>query len=360
MAMTDFPVGHPLAQRIWRRRLFSQALAATYFNKNGFMGEGTDAIIQKFDDTKKNPGDRVTYGLRAPLTGDGQVGDDILEGNEEALVFADDSLVINQLRHAVRTRGRMAEQRVPFKLRSEAMAALRDWWAERIDTIIFNQLAGNTTVLDERFNGMNATLAPDADHTVLADPAAANEAALTNTAASYFSLSMLDRAVARAKMQDPLIRPVRLGGQGDMYAAILSPNQVAQLRMSAGSQWQDIQKAAMQGGQVDNNPLLTGALGVYNGVALHESRRIPNGVAADGTPLPNVRRGVLLGAQAGVVAFGKDTEGDAEGFSWDEESFDYGNQLGVAVRGILGVKKTRFNGKDFGVMTLSSFSPAVK
>ena len=153
-------------------------------------------------------------------------------------------------------------------------------------------------------------------------------------------------------------RPVSLG-DGDMFAAILSPNQVAQLRMSAGSQWADIQGKAMQGGKIEKNPLFTGALGVYNGVALHESRRIPNGVAANGTPLPNVRRAVLLGAQAGVVAFGKETDGDAEGFSWDEETFDYGNQFGVGVRGIWGLKKTRFNGRDFGVMVLSSYSPNV-
>lgn len=359
MAMTDFPVGHPLAQKIWRSRLFQQAIAATYFAKRGFMGEGTDAIIQKFDDTRKNPGDQVVYGLRAFLTGDGQLGDDILEGNEEALTFSDDSLRINQLRHAVRTRGRMAEQRVPFKLRQEAMNALRDWWAERLDTIIFNQLAGNTAVYDERFTGNNAPIAPDSAHLVLADPAAANEAALSNAAASFFTLGMLDRAIARAKMQDPLMRPVSMGGNENMFAAILSPLQVAQLRTSAGSQWVDIQGKAMQGGKISDNPLLTGALGVYNGVALHESRRIPNGVAVDGTPLPNVRRAVLLGAQAGVVAFGKETDGDAEGFSWDEERFDYGNQLGVGVRGIFGVKKTRFNGKDFGVMTLSSYSPPV-
>lgn len=359
MAMTDFPVNHPLAVRVWRKRLFSQAIAATYFSKQGFMGEGKNAIIQKFDDFKKSAGDQVTFGLRGQLTGDGQLGDDILEGNEEALTFSDDSLRINQLRHAVRTRGRMAEQRVPFGLREEAKDALVDWWAERFDTILFNQLAGVTSVYDERFTGMNAPIAPDAAHTVLADPAAANEAALSNAAASYFNLGMLDRAIARAKMQDPLMRMVNMGGNENMFAAILSPLQVAQLRMSAGSQWVQIQTAAMQGGQVNNNALLTGALGVYNGVALHESRRIPNGVAADGTPLPNVRRGLLLGAQAGVIAFGKDTDADAEGFSWDEERFDYGNQLGVGVRGIFGVKKTRFNGKDFGVMTLSSYSPAV-
>jgi hypothetical protein len=44
---------------------------------------------------------------------------------------------------------------------------------------------------------------------------------------------------------------------------------------------------------------------------------------------------------------------------WTEEMFDYGNQLGVEAGCIGGLKKMRFNSKDFGTIALSTYAPAV-
>jgi hypothetical protein len=67
------------------------------------------------------------------LTGAGVQGDNTQEGNEEALTVYNDALVINQLRHATRSGGKMSEQRVPFDVREENRMALKDWWTERIN-----------------------------------------------------------------------------------------------------------------------------------------------------------------------------------------------------------------------------------
>ena len=56
---------------------------------------------------------------------DGIVGDGTLEGNEEALITYTDNLLINQLRNAVRSAGKMSEQRIPWSVREEAMTGLR-------------------------------------------------------------------------------------------------------------------------------------------------------------------------------------------------------------------------------------------
>ncbi|MNL38154.1 hypothetical protein D3C87_1603480 [compost metagenome] len=64
-------------------------------------------------------------------------------------------------------------------------------------------------------------------------------------------------------------------------------------------------------------------------------------------------RSLFMGRQAGVVAYG--TEGGLR-FSWKEETKDYGNQQNVIAGTIIGIKKTRFNGKDFGVMAVDSAS----
>ena len=76
--------------------------------------------------------------------GDGVVGDSTLENNEESLQTYTDNLIINQLRHAVRSQGKMSEQRIPFQYREEAKDGLVQWWAERYDQTFFNHICGFT------------------------------------------------------------------------------------------------------------------------------------------------------------------------------------------------------------------------
>jgi len=132
MATTAYGVNHPLAVKLWAKKLYQEALKETYAQR--FIGTSKNSLIYERDETSKSAGDKVTVGLRMQLTGAGIEGDSTLEGQEESLTTYDDSLLINQLRHAVRSDGKMSEQRVPFSVREEAMDGLKDWWADRIDT----------------------------------------------------------------------------------------------------------------------------------------------------------------------------------------------------------------------------------
>jgi hypothetical protein len=77
----------------------------------------------------------------------------------------------------------------------------------------------------------------------------------------------------------PLIRPIKYNGEH--VRVFLHPVQVTDMRTSTSTgQWLDIQKAAMTGGRVNDNPIFTGALGVYNNVVLHSAFRIPQAVNA--------------------------------------------------------------------------------
>ena len=62
-------------------------------------------------------------------------------------------------------------------------------------------------------------------------------------------------------------------------------------------------------------------------------------------------RALFLGRQAGVIAFGA-TGGFR--FSWTEEMQDHGNEPVISGGLIMGMKKTRFNAKDFGVLSLDT------
>lgn len=120
-----------MAVKQWARKLYADALKQTYISK--FIGSGSSALIQKRTELNKDAGDRVTVGLRMQLSGTGVEGDATLEGNEEALVTYTDNVLINQLRHAVRSDGKMSEQRIPFSVREEAKTGLADWFADKMD-----------------------------------------------------------------------------------------------------------------------------------------------------------------------------------------------------------------------------------
>jgi N4-gp56 family major capsid protein len=350
MATTSYGLNSNETVKLWSRKLFRESIKSTWLSK--FMGEGSDAVIQVMDDLAKGPGDRVRNILRVTLDGDGVEGDATLEGNEEAITTYTDDFVINQLRHAVRSAGKMNEQRIPFSIREEARMALTDWFADRIDTCLFNQLAGNTAATDTRFTAHNATVAPDSDHRV----APGNTAAASLSASQVFTLELLDLAVEKAKTLSPLIRPIKQDGK-DYYVCFLHPYQVTSLRTDAATagNWFDLQKASLQGGDRANNPIFTGALGVYNGVVLHEANRVPL-TSTSTSSNANTRRAIFCGAQAGVVAFGRDN--GANRMTWTEDLFDYGNQFGVAAGLIWGAKKNVFNSADFGTIVIDTYAAA--
>ena len=364
MAQTTFGVNHPLAVSVWSKSLAIEAYRKTFIGK--FIGEGEDSLIQEKTDLKKSAGDNITFGLNVQLQGDGVQGDATLEGNEEALQFYDDNLVINQLRHASRTKGRMTEQRVPYDLRQTSRNRLADWYARRYDTCFFNQICGNTAVTDTRFTGNNAVTAPTANRIIRAGNRATDELLEDG---DTFKLQHIDAARERAETASienntgPLIRPIRYMGS-DYYVMFLHDYQVTDLRTDTSSQgldWLDIQQAAMSGGDVERNPIFTGALGVYNGVVLHKAARVTQGVhSTTGLNIDTTRRAVLCGAQAAIIAFGSDN--GASRYNWFEELFDYGNQFGVAAGSIFGLKKTRYvpeddatvNNEDFGTVVVST------
>ena len=366
MAKTEFGVNHPLAVKVWSKALASEAYRRTFIGK--FIGQSEDSLIQEKVDLKKSAGDRITVGLNVQLQGDGIQGDATLEGNEEALQFYDDSIIVDQLRHATRTKGRMTEQRVPYDLRRVSKDRLADWFAQRMDASFANQIAGNTALTDTRFTGNNTVLAPSTNRIIRAGNQA-NDNSLTSS--DTFTLELIDIARQRAETASvaastgPLVRPLRMEGN-DMYVMFLHDYQVHDLRTNTSTgQWLDIQKAAMQGGDVRSNPIFNGSLGVYNGVILHKWSRLPQGVhASTGAAVSNTRRAVLCGAQAAMIAFGSGN--GATRYTWVEEMFDYGNQLGVAVGSIFGLKKTRFvpaddsatNAEDFGALVVSTYAAA--
>lgn len=70
----------------------------------------------------------------------------------------------------------------------------------------------------------------------------------------------------------------------------------------------------------------------------------------------NVRRSVLLGAEACVIGYGMKNVGGK--ILWNEELFDHRRRLEVSGLSIFGIKKTRYNSNDYGVVVGSTWAAA--
>lgn len=361
MATTTYGVNDALAVKLWKKTLDVEVLKETFIQR--FIGNSASSLIQMKTETSKGPGDKVTYGLRMQLSGTGVTEGQVLEGNEESLTTYSDSILINELAHAVKVTGKntIDQQRVTFDMREEAKDGLRDWYAGRIDQTFFSHIAGDTTaaVNTAVYNGNNTIVAPTASTRIITINSHA-EGSLV--AGDELTIGAIDKAVAMAKTATPMIRPLRIMG-GDYYCLFVHPYQVLSLRSSLSTSaltWADIQKARIQGGEKDVNKLFEGGsyLGMYNGCLIYESTRIPPAISS-GAYVSNTRRAVLCGAQAASIAFGQNFDGAGDTkFNWVEEDFDYKRRLGVSAQTVWGFKKTVYNSTDFGTIVIPTYAAA--
>ena len=348
MAVTAFGTNDAQTVKIWSTMTLREALKPTLTAK--LMGTGKMAIIQRLIELEKSAGDQIKYDLLMQMTGAGVTGDNRMRVNEEALVYYQDTVNIDQLRNAHAFR-RMSQQRTLHDMRMDAKVNLADWWAGKIDDYMFRCLCGDTTLS----HGQTAT-APTANHTIWSGDAT-SQATIGNN--DQFSLADIDYAKEKAKTLTPPIRPTGVNGN-DMFVVVLHPYSVTDLRLdvanSAYVDWPTIQMMANQRG--NSNPIFTGALGVYNNCIMFESTRIY-------TPASNVRNNLFLGAQAGVFALGgaydsieKTRVGKDNLMSWYEEVDDYGNEKGISCGAIFGINKSVFNSADYGLITIQSYAAA--
>lgn len=332
MAETAYPVNSPDARQAWSRVLAKETLDGCMASK--FMGESESSLIQIKKVMQKGDGIKCSFDLVGLLSAPGTIGDEPLEGNEERLSFYRDSVIINQLRHAVRTRGKVSEQGVPWETRRVSKEALVDWGKERWDIWTFNQLCGFTAQRDERFTGLSCARPPTRQCLAACD----NEDDLANKPEATFELDMITDMKADLELSEINVRPVKYAGE-ESFIVFLHPHQVRDLRQS--DDWKMAQAQARE--RSKDNPLFTGALGMWAGVAIYESKYVTRGVSADGTPLNNVRRAVMCGAQSLVGAIQYQSVGGKHRMmDWYEEKFDYANKVGVSTGIFAGIKKAQW------------------
>lgn len=360
---TEFLNANALTEERWSETLFEYTLKNMVLSK--FMGVSTRSVIQIDKTLSKAAGDQITFRLRMPLSNAGGYDDSDLEGNEEALDFFNFPVVIHERGNAVRSAGKMTDQRTKIDIRREATEALGDWCAEQLDLDILYALAGvgNQGTYAGEGTADQATVnehAPSSNRILYIGQTAAGvvtTATSDNTlgdgsASDYanflFGTKIISIAKRRAVTASPKFRPININGK-NYFLMLLHPWQVKALRLETGDHgWVNIQARANVRGL--SNPLFQkmfdDAIGVYDDVILYEYDRILTRASGDEfddgdtvhTNVPSgagVARALLLGAQAGVIAWGQMPKRY-------EKDFDYNRKPGTAMDMIYGVSKTVF------------------
>ena len=145
MAKTSFSTSDALTKKAWEEKLYRDAVKESFFSR--FKGESGESIIHVKNQLTKDKGDKITFGIRYRLTGTGVTSGTILEGNEEKLSTASDSVSLEQYRHAVRDDGEMSRQRAMFDINEESKMALKDWASEKIDQLCFDAILSSPTLM---------------------------------------------------------------------------------------------------------------------------------------------------------------------------------------------------------------------
>lgn len=354
MALTNFGLLTTEQKTIWSMDLWKQARNFSFINQ--FLGKDANSIVQHITELKRSEkGARAVITLLADLEGDGIAGDRTLEGNEEAMKSYDQVIRLDQLRHANRHEGRMADQKSIVEFRNNSRDVLAYWLADRIDQLAFLTLAGMTygnansggtrTGSDLTYLEFNAdVVAPSAKRvarwnvTTGGGSAGVLEIGGASTSVEAIDLPTWDLFVQlKAYAKDNYVRGVKEKGGEECYHCFLSPQAMAKLKLDP-NYMQNLRHAQARD---KDNPLFTGTAVKIDGVYFHEFRHVPNTrLAASGSKYGNV--GTVDGCQllfCGAQALGMADIGAPE---WNEKGFDYDNQQGISTGKILGLKKPQF------------------
>lgn len=301
MAKTTIATSHGLTNEQWEASLFTTYQEKTFFSR--FKGTDTNAIVQVKRELQKSAGDAINFGLAGTLSGAGVSGNNTLgtgdTSNEEAMNFYDQRVVIDQIRNGTRIAGIMDEKRVAFNMRNQAKSQLTEWMARNEDAALFTAVNTADTVLTSFITGTGLTV----------------DAIIDMKKEAMFP-SDANIGVGQKTRK---LKPFTLEMGEEVFVLGVNPADAAALKKSADFKTYQYH-GNVRGG---DNPIFTGALGNVNGVIIHEH----SGFAV-GAP-------VLMGAQALLLAYGKE-------IMYGEDTFDYDNQTGFMIGSVRGVALTKF------------------
>ena len=379
MALTNFGTLTGDQLQTWSRDFWRVARNQSFINQ--FAGSGSNAMVQRVTElTKNQKGTKANITLLADMTGDGITGDNTLEGNEEALRAFDISIELDQLRFANRIAGRMTDQKTVVNFREQSRDALAYAMADRCDQLAFLSMSG--VAYTHKNNGGLRTTSGTAGHELVDLEFASDVSAPTSdrhlringanlSAGDTTAVTASDKigykhiVNLKAFAKDNYIRGIRGAGNQETFHMFVTPQQMADLKLDSDF-IANVRNAGVRG---SSNSLFAGSSSLMvDGVMIHEFRHVFNtSGATTGTSSNAGAAGYKWGADADVVG-GRALFCGAQALALAdiglpemvEDTFDYGNQSGISVGKIFGLRKPKYNSdisgsvQDFGIIALDS------
>lgn len=362
MARTQILPTDPGAVKLWETEVANEQKKKSKFTKMTGSEKSAMPVIRKTS-LEDGPGDEVTMYLIAKMTGKPREGAEKLAGYEDKLNHFTDKLRIDKHRRAVNCGDIMDQKRVPFDIAEQAKARLSDYAAEVHDEQLTMTLSGSRGMGDEiqhypvGYAGFpNAFEAPDAAHYQAYDGSVAFNALVTAT--HKLGTLMIDSAMLKAKKMLGDIKggkaakmtPCSVDGSNH-FVFLTGPEGMFDIRREVGDAgWLTLEKAKMTA-EGAKSVIFTGGKFLYNGVLGDEVETIVKFNNGGAGTVP-VMRSLFLGAHAAAVAYGTKGQMRNTRYELSESDLDHGEEEVIVMRLIAGYKKCRFNGMDFGQITV--------
>ena len=231
----------------WDTKIRLDATKQAFWGKRFEGKQGSRMPIIINNDFTKMSGDVIHFQLMKRLKLAGVTGASKLTGNEETLTLGQYDLTVDWLRHAVGFNKR-GTKRANFDAVRQAGIELSDWLARQTDDDIFKALVVDNTP-DIIFSG-NKTSEDDL---------------ITSSVFNTNSIDKLKVALLRKGAIPFQVKSVG-GVTLKFFGVVIDPLDGFNLR--GDEVWQQAQKDAMTRGF--DNPIFTGALGIYNGMIIFE------------------------------------------------------------------------------------------
>ncbi len=380
MALTNFASLTSNQLTAWSRDFWRVARNMSFVNQ--FAGTGQNAMVQRVTElTKSDKGTKAVITLLADMTGDGVTGDNTLEGNEEALRAYDITIELDQLRFANRIAGRLADQKSVVNFREQSRDALAYAMADRMDQLAFLSLAG-VAYTHKNNGGLRTTSsttglelvdlefasdvsAPTGDRHRRWDATSGLVAGDTTAVVAADKMSYECIVELKAFAKDNYLRGIRGQGGDEVFHLFVTPQQMKALKLDSDF-LANVRNAGVRG---PSNSLFSGSSSLMvDGIMVHEFRHVFNtSGATTGTSSNAGAAGYKWGADASVVG-GRALFCGAQALAMAdiglpevvEDTFDYGNQQGISIGKIFGLRKPKYNSdvsgsvQDFGVVALDT------
>lgn len=336
-----FPIGasDPLGEIAWSKIAHVETQYETFWAKNGMTAKAggpkeahkrvVGAPIILHDELGSQPGSEVRVRLRKQLTrtprtatyGTYTFGITSMLGNEEALVFYDTAVKLGLLKHATGFNSPdFYSHYTSIDMEGDSEDALKEWLIENHEEAILDAAYEKYPYFIQQQLSESAV---DHPRTVYAN-GKADQASMTSS--DILSANEVMRIRNWAK--DRKINPVKVDGTSS-YILLSDTFTITDLRQD--SNFQQLKDAAPRGA---DNPIVSGAVGVYQQMLVYEYERART--MTSGAEKEHIARALVLGADSIAVAYGSRPR------IVPRVETSYGDRWGRAIRQVFGAVRCDF------------------